>query len=148
MFAAGIAGCGGRSSTASSASLSNFKSTFISDREQFRQLGRELGHAIVTARLHSNAQLATEFNAFAERANQQATRVANLNPPAKFQATVNQLRTDFKAVAADLKRIAAAARQGDAQAARAATRKLLHDASHVKAADIAVSDALNISMRS
>ncbi len=74
-----LAGCG----QSSGPSVSQFKSGFVSDRTQFRELGRGLGRAIGDAGSQTNRRLATELAALSTRASRQAAR---LDAPPKFQA--------------------------------------------------------------
>jgi len=127
------------------ASVSGFKSAYAAEKVKFRQLGSDLAKAVEGARSKSNAQLATEFQALSVRAAQQAARLANLHPPAKYMNDLAQLTTSFAAVAADLTAIASAATNGDPPAAKAATEKLVQDAARVKAHDTALTKSLGLS---
>ena len=69
-------------------------------------------------------------------------RLAKLKPPASYKTNLNKLITGFDAMAVDLKRIATAATQNNAQAASTATRALVADATSIKAADLAIADGL------
>lgn len=143
LTAIAIAGCG---STAPS--LGAFKSGFETDRAQFRKLGQDLEATIGDAKSKSDAQLAAELEPLATRASQQGAQLAKLKPPASYKTNLDKLITGFDAMAVDLKRIATAATQNNAQAASAATRALVADATKVKAADIAIAGALARSSKS
>jgi hypothetical protein len=138
LTAIAIAGCG-----SSAPSLSAFKSGFETDRAQFRQLGQDLQTTVGEAQHKTNAQLAAELEPLAARARQQGARLAKLKPPPSYKANLDQLAAGFDAVATDLHRIATAAVSNDAQAASTATRELIADATRVKAADLAIADALS-----
>ena len=127
------------------ASVSSFKSAYAAEKVKFSLLGSDLAKAVEGARSKSNAQLATEFQALSVRAAQQAARLANLHPPAKYMNDLAQLTTSFAAVAADLTAIASAATNGDPPAAKAATEKLVQDAARVKAHDTALTKSLGLS---
>lgn len=135
-----LAACGGASAPSGSA----FRSGFKTDKAQFRRLGVDLQHAIGGAQAKTNAQLATEFDSLSTRARQQASKLAKLDPPAKYKHSLDELVAGFKAVAGDLSQIASAARANDVQGAKAATRSLVGHAAQVKAADVAISDALGL----
>ena len=137
LTAIAIAGCG-----SSAPSLSAFKSGFETDRAQFRQLGEALQATVGGAQNKTNTQLADELEPLATRARQQSAQLAKLKPPASYRANLHKLVTGFDAIADDLRRIASAAISNDAQAASAATRALVADATKVKAADLAIAGAL------
>lgn len=132
-----LAGCG-----SSAPSLSAFRSGFETDRAQFRRLGEDLQATVGGAQTKTNTQLAAELEPLAASARHQAAQLAKLKPPASYKANLDKLVSGFDAVAVDLKRIAESATAGDAQAAGAATRSLVADATKVKAADLAIADAL------
>lgn len=140
VLAIGLVGCGG----GGGASTSAFKAGFKADRTQFRQLGTDLGKAITNAGSKTNAQLATELSSLSTRVNQQASKLAKLNPPSKYKPTLDKLVAGLKSVSADLKRISAAAAGNEVQAARSATRSLISHAAQVKATDVALSDGLGL----
>jgi len=127
------------------ASVSGFKSAYAAEKVKFSQLGSDLAKSVEGAGSKSNAQLATEFQALSIRAAQQAARLANLHPPAKYANTLAQLTASFAAVASDLTTIATAATNGDPTAAKSATEKLVRDAARVKAHDTALTKALGLS---
>lgn len=135
-----IAGCG----ASNGPSLSAFKTGFAADKAKFRKLGLDLQREIAGANAKSDAQLATEIGALAARAKQQAAQLSKLNPPAKHKTNLDKLAVGFKAVAADLKQISAAASKHDAAAARAATQRLVAHAAQVKASDDALTAALGL----
>jgi hypothetical protein len=132
-----IAGCG-----SSAPSLSAFKSGFETDRAQFSQLGQDLEATIGDARNKTDAQLAVELEPLVARAKQQGAQLAELKPPAGYKTNLDKLITGFDAMAVDLKRIATAATNNDAQAAGTATRALVADATKVKAADLAIANGI------
>jgi hypothetical protein len=126
------------------ASVSGFKIAYAAEKVKFSQLGSDLGKAVEGAGSKSNAQLATEFHALSVRAAQQAARLANLRPPAKYANDLAQLTTSFAAVASDLTAIATAATNGAPTAAKSATEQLVRDAAKVKAHDTALTTALGL----
>jgi hypothetical protein len=138
--AALLAGCG-----SSGPSTSEFKSGFQADRTQFRQLGVALQRTVSSARHKTNARLAAEFTKLSKRASRQVERLAELDAPSQYKPTLDRLLTGFRAVTADLKQIATTAADNDPHAASVATRSLLSSAAQVKAADMALSDALGLS---
>jgi hypothetical protein len=140
MLTLAVAGCGGSSAP----SLSNFKTGFKNDKATFRQLGLDLQKAITSAQSKTDAQLATEIGALASRASQQASAIAKLNPPAKYKADTQKLTAGFRAVAADLRAISAAAVKHDAAKAKRATETLLADAAKVKTSDDAITTGLGL----
>ncbi|HET9102734.1 MAG TPA: hypothetical protein VFN55_05220 [Solirubrobacteraceae bacterium] len=135
-----LAGCGGSSEP----SLSAFKTGFVSEKTAFRKLGLDLQQEITGAKSKTDAQLATEINALAVRASNQADGLAKLNPPAKFKAQLSKLVAGFRSVSTDLRSIATAAVKHDAASARTATMTLLTDAAKVKSADDAITQGLGL----
>jgi hypothetical protein len=133
------AGCG-----SSAPSLKAFKSGFTTNKASFRLLGLDLQRAIGTAQTKTNAQLATELSALAKRADAQASALAKLNPPSRYQSDLRKLESAFRAVGADLSRMTTAATQRDAAGARAGTEALLQDAAKVKTSDDAISSGLHL----
>ncbi|MGO9821728.1 MAG: hypothetical protein ACLPTJ_13895 [Solirubrobacteraceae bacterium] len=137
LSALAITACG-----SSAPSLTVFKSGFETDRAQFRKLGQDLEATVGGAKDKTDAQLAAELQPLAARAREQGAQLAKLKPPASYKSNLDKLVTGFDAVAVDLRRIAAAAIKNDAQAAGAATRSLVADATKVKTADLAIADSL------
>jgi hypothetical protein len=137
LSALAITACG-----SSAPSLTAFKSGFEIDRAQFRKLGQDLETTVGGAGNKTDAQLAAELQPLAARAREQAAQLAKLQPPASYKANLDKLVNGFDAIAVDLTRIAAAATTNDAQAADAATRALVADATTVKTADLAIANRL------
>jgi hypothetical protein len=140
-LAAAGCGSGGHSSTASQTS---FKSGFAVSQRIFRSFGTDIARDITGAGNKTDAQLATEFRALADRAGQQATQLAALQPPAKYKRLIATLVAGFHATKADLSLIATAATHNDAASAAGATRTLLRDAARIKAVDVSLSRALGL----
>jgi hypothetical protein len=134
-----LAACGGSSSSSSStASLSTFKTGFSTDQTQFRAYGTQLGKDITGAGSKTDDELATELSALATRAKQQASHIAQLNPPAKYKQQVDDMVAAFGAVSTDLTNISSAAAKHDAKGAEAATKTLVTDAAMSKALGLKV----------
>lgn len=136
----GVSACGGSSST----SLSSFKSAFAADQAQFRQFGTQLGESIAGAASKTDAALATEFSQLSSRAQEQAGKLSELKPPAKYKPNVDKLTAAFKEIASDLSGISSAAVKHDASAAKAASAKLVGAAESVKSSDGALSKPLGL----
>ncbi len=139
--AAVLAGCG------SGPSLAAFKSAFKAEKARFHQLSLDLQQAIGTAGSKSNAQLASELTALSARADKQASRLARLNPPAKYKGELDKLAAGFRGIGTDLKQISVAAVKHNAQQASTATRELVVDAGKVRAADDGLSAMLRLSQQ-
>lgn len=139
LLSGALGGCGG----ASAPSLSAFRTGFATQKQSFHRLGLDLQQAIATAQNKSDAQLASEIGALAQRAKAQASSLAQLNPPGPFKANLHQLEAGFNAVSADLSQIATAATKHDRTGAQSATVALIRDASSVKTADTAISSRLS-----
>ena len=141
LAAAVLAGCGG-----GGPSLAAFKTAFKADKARFHQLSLDLQQAIATAGSKSNAELASELSALSARADKQASQLASLNPPAKYKGELDKLVAGFRGIGTDLTQISVAAVKRDAQQAGTATRKLVVDASKVRAADDALSALLGLAL--
>ena len=129
---------------AGATSVSAFRRGFVVEKARFRTLGSDLAKAVEGAGSKSNAQIAVEFQSLSTRAAEQAVRLAKLHPPAKHRKDLAQLTAAFAAVASDLSTIVTAATTGKPQAARAATIKLVRDATQVKAHDNGLTAALGL----
>jgi len=135
-----LAGCGDSATTGPS--LTTFAAGFSKDRVEFRQLGGDLARALGGAHSRTDAQLATELAHLSKRARVQADRLKRLDPPPAYKDIVNKLTTGLTAVALDLRRISRASIRNDAQTASDATHALIAHSARVKAADVAISKAL------
>jgi hypothetical protein len=139
VLATAVVGCG---SSTSGGSLSVFAAGYSKDRVQFRQLGTALANALGGAQSRTDTELANELARLAKRARTQVAKLKQLDPPAKYRDHVNELTAGLSAVALDLQRISRAAVLNDAQTASEATQALIVQSARVKAADVAISDAL------
>lgn len=121
-----------------------FKAAFVADRAQFRALGNSLGKSLKQAGSKTDAQLATEFQNLASRAKAQANKLSQLSPPANLKPAVDKLVTGLNDVAGKLQKIATDATNHDAASAKADTIKMVEQSAQVKAADLQISNALNL----
>jgi hypothetical protein len=138
-----IAGCGSGKSSSSTSPV-NFKAGFAASHKEVGTLATEIATDIRAAGSRTDDQLAKEFGTLAARADQQARRLANLTAPSKYSKQVKGLITSFRAVKADLSKIATAATRNDAASAQTAARALLTDAAKVKTADASLSKDLGL----
>jgi hypothetical protein len=139
-----LAACGSGTSSSSSAGQADFKAGFAASQREFRKLGIDLAKGITRAGSKTDAQLAKEFGALADRARHQASELAALKPPARYTKRIASLVAGFRATQADLSKIATAATSHDASSAESATRTLLTDAAKIKTADTSLSRALGL----
>jgi DNA repair ATPase RecN len=130
--------------TGTGAPVSAFKADLLRDKAQFTAFGASLQKALLGAGSKTDAQLADELSALSDKAKAQAQRLSQLNPPAKYKTTVDNLVTYVTKVGADLKQISQAAVNHDAAAAKTATKQLIQDATKVKAADTALTTGLGL----
>jgi hypothetical protein len=131
-------------SSAAGGGASGFKAAFVADRAQFRTLGNNLGKSLNQAGSKTDAQLATEFQDLSNRAKAQAGKLSQLSPPAKLKPAVDRLVNGLNTVADKLQKIATDANNHNAASAKADTIKLVQQAAQVKAADVQISNALNL----
>ena len=139
-----MAGCGSGNSS-SSTSRVDFKTGVATSHKEFGALAIEIGDDIKGAGSKTDKQLAKEFAALATRADLEASRLAALRVPPKYSKRVTSLVAGYRAVKADLSKVATAATKHDATSAQTAARALLGDAAKVKTADTSLSKDLGIS---
>ena len=138
-----VAGCGSGKSS-SSISRVDFKTGFAANHKEFSALATAIAKDLTGAGSKTDAQLATEFDGLASRADQQASQLADLTAPSKYAKRVGTLVIGFHALKADLSTISTAATKHNAQSAETATRTLLTDAAKIKTADISLSKDLGL----
>jgi hypothetical protein len=138
-----VAGCGSGKSS-SSISRVDFKTGFAANHKEFSAFATAIAKDLTGAGSKTDAQLATEFDGLATRADQQASQLADLTPPSKYAKRMGTLVTGFHALKADLSTISTAATKHNAQSAETATRTLLTDAAKIKSADTSLSKDLGL----
>lgn len=136
-IAVAVAGCGSGKSS-SSISRVDFKTGFAANHKEFTALATAIAKDLTGAGSKTDAQLATEFDGLASRADQQASQLAGLTPPSKYAKRMGTLVTGFHALKADLSTISTAATKHSTASAETATRTLLTDAAKIKTADISL----------
>jgi hypothetical protein len=130
--------------TGTGGTVSAFRAALLSDKAPFAAFGASLQKTLLGAGSKTDAQLATELSTLSDTAKAQAQRLSQLNPPAKYKTTVDNLVTYVTKIGSDLKQISHAAVNHDATAAKAATKQLIQDATKVKAADTALTKGLGL----
>ena len=138
-----IAGCGGGSAKPA-ASNAGFRQAYLKQLGQLRSTGGELTTALQTAPRQTDAQVQRTFVRLARQARPVVSGLAALHPPARYRADITAMRDWLTRADADLYAVARAAGAHHARAARLATRKLIADSAHVKAADRRLSAALGL----
>lgn len=140
------AGCGGDDGSTSSTSAqtattqttrltaTGAAAAYAPVRAEIVALGRDIGTAVNEASSASDAQLADRFSALTVRAEAAAARLEALTVPAALSTSFDDLRQALQTGAADLRAIATAARQHDAQAAREAAQRLVSDSAGIREA--------------
>lgn len=116
----------------------------MADRAQFRTLGSTLGKSLNQAGSKTDAQLATEFQDLATRAKAQAAKLSQLTPPPKLKPAFDKLVKGLNDVGGKLQKIATDATNHNAASAKSDTIKLVQQAAQVKAADVQISNGLNL----
>jgi hypothetical protein len=147
-----LAGCGddGGSTTAAEAatatapelSIAAAAAAYAPIRAEIGAIGRDLGTAVVNAPRASDAELADQFSALTVRAEAAVTRLEGLNVPARVDTALDDLREALSTGADDLRAVATAAREHDAQAAKEATQRLVSDSAGIKQARAEVEQQL------
>lgn len=138
-----VAGCGSGKAS-SSTSRVDFKTGFAAGHKEFAALATGIAKDLTSAGSKTDAQLAKEFGGLATSADQQASQLADLTPPAKYAKRMGTLVTGFHALKADLSTISTAATKHNATSAETAARALLTDAAKIKTADTSLSKDLGL----
>jgi hypothetical protein len=145
-----LSGCGGSSSSRSSSSASasssstsqtsqtsqsagQFKAAITPVLNQFGSASHATGAALQQASSRTDAQLAATFQQLAARWGAALTKLETLQPPPQLTATYNRLKSQVSSVKADLTAIVSALQSHNADAAKAATTKLVNDILSAKA---------------
>jgi hypothetical protein len=97
-------------------------------------VGKDLGNALDAVESQSDAALAKQFTALADRLESLNADIAALDTPADLEDEAKGLNEALDATTGDVEAIASAARKNDAQAAASATVKLSGDAQEVNTA--------------
>lgn len=137
-----VAGCGGNSS---SSATSDFKSSFPSVANGFKNTSHAIGVAIQQAPSKTAAELAATFNALAARWRAQLARLQALNPPSAVSDAFSSLKSAAARARPDLKAVASAAGADNASAAKQATISLINDVLAAKSASTTITNKLGIS---
>ncbi|MEV4421023.1 DUF4344 domain-containing metallopeptidase [Patulibacter sp. NPDC049589] len=139
LAAAALTGCGGgddqeakappATTTATpapdGASAAAFRRAVASAKTTVGSIGTDIETAIQGADKVSDAQLAQQFSALADRASAALTTLDGITVPAGAEDEVAALKTAVQTGTNDLRAIAQAADQSDAQAAKTATEALI-----------------------
>lgn len=107
---------------------------YSSLNDRLLTLGRAIGTAPLDAGQESNAKLATRFGRYASGLDDLNGEIAALDTPGDLRDEATALTGSIAVVVKDLKRISAAARRGDGEAAAAATLALSDDSNKVNRA--------------
>jgi hypothetical protein len=130
------AGCG---------SSPSFKSSFASERAQFRQVGDNLGSELQAAARQTDAQVAAAFGSLAGQLTKVKSDLAALNAPGRYKAETAKLVAAFGGVLTEVRAIQHDAAVHDARRASSDTLALVQRASAVKALDTEISTQLGLS---
>ena len=144
-----LAACGSSGSSAGTASLRAFRSSFATGQRELRAFSVALDSAITRGGIRSEAQRATPqratlLGALAARAEREASALEGLNPPTQYNTRLRVLGSALDAVAGDLSNISTAVTDHNASATESATRALRTDAANVRSADATVSKSLGL----
>ncbi len=135
-----LSGCGGSSTD----QTATFKKGFSSAASQFKSASQAIGTTIEHAPSQTDAQLATEFQSFAQRWQAALTHLKQLKPPSSVSAAFTQMTGAATRAEADLKAIVLAAGNHDASAAKQASTALVTDVVGAKSAATTITDKLGI----
>lgn len=145
-----LSGCGGSSSSSSassapasspsttqtsqtSQSAAQFKAAIAPVLNQFKSASQRTGAALQQASSQTDAELAATFKQLQAKWKSGLAKLAALQPPPRFSATYNRLKSQVSKVDADLAAIVSAAQSHNGPAAKAAATKLVNDIVSAKA---------------
>jgi uncharacterized protein YicC (UPF0701 family) len=149
-----LSGCGGSSSSSSSSSApassssttqtqtsqtaAQFKAALAPALNQFKTASQGTGAALQQASSQSDSQLEATFQQLEAKWQAGLTKLEMLQPPAKFTAAFNRLKSQVHAVKSDLAAIVSAAKNHDVSAAKAAATRLVNNILSAKATSTAL----------
>lgn len=128
-----LAACGGGGDDETT--TADFRKEYAPISAAVRGLGEDVGQAVTTAKDKTDAALQLEFAELSEKTTAVAAELAAEEIPddAKIEAARGALVAGLRKGAADLEAISVAAGDHDAEAARAATVRLVTDSAKIKA---------------
>jgi hypothetical protein len=135
----GIAACGGDDDDGDGQALQD---NFPALSERLQSLGEEVGDTLETAENASNSELAQEFDDFAQELGDLRQELEDLEPPEDLADERDDLVAAMGDVRSSLEDIAAAAEEGDPDAARQATMELVDGSNELRDARQALTRAV------
>ncbi len=135
-----LTACGGGSSDAPTAA--DAKAAYAPVQTKIKGLGTDIGAAVAQASSATDAELATQFDALADRGRAQKAEIDAVEVPDSLVAERNALRDALDKGTDDLTDIATASKASDAAAARTAAEKLISDSEQIREARDAFGAAL------
>lgn len=135
-----LTACGGGSDAPS---LDDAQAAYTPVKAKIVSLGTDIGAAIGQAPKQTDAELATNFAALAERGRAQKAALDGLDVPDDAVAARNALRDALAKGTDDLSDIATASKASDAAAARTAAEKLVADSEQIRSTRSAFEAALD-----
>lgn len=137
--AVSLAACGGGSDAPTAADA---KAAYAPIQTKIKSLGTDIGGAIGGASQATDAELAQQFDALADRGRAQKAEIDGIDVPDSLAALRNALRNALSKGTDDLTDIATASKASNAAAARAAAEKLVADSEQIRSARDAFEAAL------
>lgn len=131
------AGCGS-SDDDGKTRLATFKKAYAVQSLEIKAVGEGVGAAIGEASEQTDEELQRTFGDLGTRARGSARSLAALDPPDEAKAETEKLTGALNTAADGLEAIVAAAKAGDADAARVATQKLVADSVPIRDARAAL----------
>jgi hypothetical protein len=135
-----VAGCG--SDSGGTTSKSDYKKDLAPVNKKLVALGNEVGSGVSGASGKTNSEIEDTFGGFADRLDSIRSDLDDLNPPSDIKDEQDKLVDAMAAVGKSLSGIEAAAKKGNANAARDATRDLIKSAAGLKTARAALLKAV------
>jgi methyl-accepting chemotaxis protein len=112
-----------------------FKDRYNQAVRPLSQLGDDVVASLTSAGQASDRELARRLESFADRADRVRGNLSDLEPPEGTQDEFDELVAALKRSEADLRAVAASAKEGDRAAANEATEKLVESGQDLRSAE-------------
>lgn len=134
------AGCGDSGPSATE----TYKAAFTPLNAEIISTGNDVGQAVQTANTKTDSQIAVDFTRLSDSAAALAGQLVKLEPPKDLEADNTALIKGLRLMSGKLNRIADAAVQGDAAAAKTATTEMVQASIGIRDPRRRIAEALKL----